>query len=326
MPFDSFYHMCCGIFRMGLRFFAEGVFIYLIVNNINNQNVCKKSNTLSKKKMLLFSSFYTLVVLSVAIFAIMFTVVGDTSLFRLASVSLVFFYSYYKRRKIQENLVSNYNNTQNIWYALTTAIILTLALHSFNIISYILFHNTFVVTGIYETVRSIDVAYQFYKTAIVFLDVSLMFLVYKFRFIKTRDLKNMSMHKRIPISFAFCLLSMIYLDSVYDVTPSSFVWYCQSLMWAMALMLPTYIGFYLTTAYLTRLLSLRSNTTADVRILVWLSNPSMMKTTHLDVYDSKVFIANFELKKLDIKKRLEKLGINDEYNSPLFKTTCRISC
>ena len=311
MLFDSVHRMFWVIFRMGFKFFAEGILVYLIINNINDQNVCKKSNILSKKKMLLFSSFYASVVLAVYMFAVMFTTC-DLFLFRLTSAILVFLYFYYKQRKIQEKLVSNYNNNQNIWRALTTAIILVLAVESFNAISYMLIHKSFVLMGIYDAVHSIDIFYQLYKTLSVFLDVFIMFLVCKFRFINMKDIKNMSTHKRIPVSFAFYLISFLYIEFICDKIPS-LAPHRETLLWIIALTLPSYIGFYLTAAKLTRLLSFKSNAIVDSHIHVWLSNPSMVETTHLDVYDSKVFIANFELKKLDIKKRLEKLGINDEY-------------
>ena len=309
MPLDSIYHMYWAIFRMGFRFLAEGIFIYLIVNNINNQNVCKSFNTLSKKKILLFSSFYVFVVLSVDIISLMFSTYG-IYLFRLASVLLVFFYSYYKQRKAQENLVSNYNNTQNIWYALTIAVILALAAESFNYISYMLVHKFFVLMGIYDTVRSVDLLHQLYRTLAVFLDAFLMFLVYKFRFIKMKDIKDMSMHKRIPISFAFCLTSSLYIEFICDkmflLAPHR-----EALLWTLALTLPSYIGFYITTAKLTRLLSIKSNATADENILMWIFNPSVIETTHLNIYDSDAFMSNFESKKLAFKKRLKKLGINN---------------
>ncbi len=311
MPFDSIYHMCCTLSRMALRFFAEGIFIYLIVNNINNQNVCKKPNTLNKKKMLLFSSFYTSVVLTVDILGLMFAIC-DVLLFRLTSAILVFFYTYYKQQKMSKNLVSNYNKAQSIWYAVTSAVILALAGHSFNYIGYMLVHKSFVLMGIYDTAHSVDFIYQLYKTAVVFLDAFLMFLVYKFKFINMKDMKNMSMHKRIPISFAFCLISFLYIEFICNKASSPTAGR-EALLWMAALTLPSYIGFYLTATKLTRLLSFKSNAIVDSHIHVWLSNPSMVETTHLDVYDSKVFIANFELKKLDIKKRLKKLGINDEY-------------
>ena len=169
MPFDSLSHMCWAIFRMGFKFFAESLFIYLIVNNINNQNVCEKSNTLNKKKMFLFTLFYTSVVLTVYILALRIYAY-NVFLFRSASVSLVFFYACYKQREIQENLVSSYNNAQNIRYALTTAIILSLAAESFNYISYMLIHKSFILMGIYGTVHDIDILHQLYRTLAVFLN------------------------------------------------------------------------------------------------------------------------------------------------------------
>lgn len=310
MPLDVI-HMCWAISRMGFRFFVEGIFIYLIINNINQQKVCKDSKHWSKKKMLLFSSFYTLIVLPVSIVALIFFIY-DIFLFRLASVSLVFFYSYYKQRTNHKNLVINYKCIQHVWCALTNAIILVLAVHSFNDIGYILSRNFFILTGIYDTVHNVDVLYQLYKMTFVFLDAFFMFLAYKLRFIKIKDLKNMSLHKQIPISFGFCLLSIIYIDTVYDHMPPSIGPYRETLLWSTALILPVYIGFYLTVTHLTRLINIKENTAADENILIWIFNPSIIETKHLNIYDSNTFMANFESNKLTFKRKLKKLGIDNK--------------
>lgn len=270
-------------------------------------NVDKNSGLFNKKEMLLFSCSCSFIAIS------LFLVFLDTAnVYRLVFVGLIFFFVCYKNQKIYKNLVINYNSTQDMWYALTAAIILVLAVDSFNLISHMLFHTSFVLTGIYDAVKSVDIFYQLYKTAIMFLDVFFIFLVCKFRFIKMKDVKNMSLHKRIPIMFCFCLLSVIYLECVYDSLPPSIAQYRNSLLWSMGLILPSYMAFYLTTTYLTKLLNLRSNSTADASIHIWLFNPAMFNTTSLSVYDSDVFTANFESKKLAIKRRLDKLNVNDE--------------
>lgn len=297
--------MGLGFLRVGFRFFVEGIFICFLLNtNVNHLNISKNFISPNKKKTFLFSFVYAFVSLFGSFYFI--------GIFRLFSIALVFLYSWYKQREMHKKLIINYNVTQDTWFALTSAIILVLAVHSFNAISHMLLHTCLVSMGFYSTIRSFDIYYEIYKFAIMLLDVFFIFLAYKLQFIKIKDIKAMSAYKRIPILFGFCLLSIVYIDVAYDKIPLSIAPYREGLLWIMALTLPTYIGFYATTTYLTRLLSLRSNANADTNIHMWLFNPSIFNTTSLSVYDSDVFTANFESKKLAIKKRLDKLEINDE--------------
>ncbi len=306
MSFD----MCWSFFRVICRSFTEGIFIYsLIANDKDYSNVHQKISFFGKKNMFVFSFFYSFLAVLISI------VLNVADFYRLASVPLVFFYFWYKQRNNHKNSVINYDNTRDVWYALTTAIILILAVDSFNSISHMLLHTSFVLTGTYDIVRSNDVFYQLYKTGLMFLDVFFIFLVYKWQFIKMKDIKSMSMYKRVPISFGLCLVLSAYISYTYYIFYNIPLTdqYRNALLWILALMLPSYVGFYLTITHLTRLLNLKENHTADENILVWIFNPSILETTHLDIYDSDVFIANFESKKLAFKRRLKKLGINDEY-------------
>lgn len=300
------------ILRMTCRSFAESIFIYLLLNTgINHSSTLQNFIPINKKQMLFFSFVYSFI----TVFFVVFEFDRILDFYKLALVPLVFFHFWYKQREIHKNSVINYKNAKDMWYSLATAIILILAVYSFNYISHMLFHTSFVLAGIYDIVHNDFILYELYKFAIMFLDVFFIFLAYKFRFIKMRDIKAMSAYKWIPISFGFCFLSMVYLSYTYYIfgnIPLT-AQFRNALLWTMALILPSYIGFYLTTAHLTRFLSLKENYSVDMRILIWIFNPSMIKTTHLDVYDSDVFISNFESKKLVLKQKLKKLGINENY-------------
>lgn len=301
--------MCWSIFRMTFKLFAEGIFIYLLINtNSNELHIPYTPSSLKKKNLFLFSFIYSLVAL---IASLSF---NTTYLFRLFSVALVFYCFWRKRKKIHAKTVINYNGTQDIWYALTTAIILSLAVDSFNSIGHMLLHTFCVATDIYNTINSVQIFRELYKTAIMFLDVFFIFLAYKFRFIKMKDIKAMSAYKRIPITFGLCLLSLVYINSAYINVPS-IAQHHNLLLWTIAFILPVYIGFYVTTAYLTRLISIKTNYKVDIYIHIWLFNPSlpMFKTTGLSVYDSNTFMSNFESKKMTIRNKLRKLGITDDY-------------
>lgn len=148
----------------------------------------------------------------------------------------------------------------------------------------------------------------------VFLDVLLVFLTYKFRLINMKDIKAMSLTKWAPISFGFCLLSMFYIGHtyyiLYDIPLTSE--FRNTLLWIMAFILPSYIGFYVAITRLIKLLNLRVNTNDDTNIHVWLSNPSVLDLPSSCVYNLDELLSDFEMRKLDIKRILNKLGINDE--------------
>ena len=301
--------MCWSIFRMTFRFFAESIFIYLLINvNTDRLNVFKNSALLNKKKLFIFSFIYSLVSLVTA-FSI-----STIYFYRLASAILLFFYFWFKQKTTHKNLIINYNSTQDIWYALTTAVILILAVDSFNSIGHMLLHTFAVSIDIYDTINSVQLFRELYKTSIMLLDVFFIFLAYKFKFIKIKDIKAMSAYKRIPISFSLCLLSLVYINSSYVNIPS-IAQYHSLLLWSMAFILPTYIGFYATTTYLARLISIKTNYAVDTSIHIWLFNPSSstFKTTDLSVYDSNTFMSHFESRKLTIRNKLRKLGITDDY-------------
>lgn len=294
---------------MACRSFAESIFIYLLLNTgINHSSTSQNFTPINKNQLVLFSSLYSFI----TVLFVIFKIDNILNFYKLAFVPLVFFYVWHKQRNVHKNAVINYSGIRDAWYALTASIILVLVVISFNSISHMMFHTSFVLVGIYDIVHNDFILYELYKFAIMFLDVFFIFLTYKFKFIKMKDIKAMSAYKRIPITFGLCLLSMVYIGFTYNHMPPSISLYRNALLWTMALVLPSYIGFYLITAYLTRSLSLRANATADISIHIWLFNPSMFNTTSLSVYDSDVFASNFESKKLAIKKRLDKLGINDE--------------
>lgn len=302
--------MCWSVFRVACRSFAEGIFIYLLIDTgFNCLDVNRAFASINKRKMLLFSCVCSFIA---ALFSSFLYILN---IYKLIIAVLVFFYFWYKQQKIHKNLIINYNGAKDIWYAFTTAVILILATYSFNSISHMLLHTFCVSTGIYDTINSVRIFRELYKTAIMFLDVFFIFLAYKFRFIKMKDIKAMSAYKRIPITFGLCLLSMVYMICIYDTIPPSIAPYRNALFWAIASILPVYIGFYVTTAYLTRLISIKTNYKVDIYIHIWLFNPSlpMFKTTGLSVYDSNTFMSNFESKKMTIRNKLRKLGITDDY-------------
>lgn len=305
--------------RMACRSFAEGAFIYyLFSTDISNFSIYQKINSFSKKNMVLFSLAYSLIA------AVLVTFCDVGTLYRLVSVVFVFLYFWHKQRKTKKKLVSNYDGIYDIKYTLSAAVILVLAVHSFNYISHMVLHTSFVLTDTYNIVRSNSVFYElYYKYAIMFLHVFFIFLAYKFQFIKMKDIKAMSVHKWVPISFGLCLLTMVYIDYTYYIfgnTPLT-GHYRNVLLWAMAFIVPTYFAFYLVIKQLTMSINLMANTVADEHIHVWVFNPAIIETTHLDIYDSALFMASFESKKIILKRKLKKLGIDNRskgYSALLF--------
>lgn len=294
---------------MTCRAFTEGVFIYLLISNSITQLYIRKSfGFLNKKKMFFFAFTFSFISAPFSLFC------SYLDFRLLLYVAFVFIYFWNKQRQIHKKLVTNYNGARDIRYALSTAIILVLAVESSDSISHILIHTLCTSTGIYNTINSVRILRELYKTAIMLLDIFFIFLVYKFQFIKMKDIKAISMNKWIPALFGMCLLSSIYIRSNYILFGAipSIIPYRDILLWILAFILPIYWGFYLIMNHQTKLLNFKENHTVDKSILIWLFNPSAIETNHLDIYDSDVFTSNFEAKKFALKEKLEKLGINDE--------------
>ena len=301
----EFIRMCWMILRMGCRSFAEGAFVYLLINT--DLSIRKNVGSLNKNKFFLFSLVSSLITTLFGGF------LCDWLDFRLlGSAVLVFFYFWNKQQKVNRNLANNCNSVQRIKYTLTTTVILILAVVSSDSISHMLLHTYCVSTGIYDIINSNWILRDLYRSSIMILDVFFIFLVYKFRFIKMKDIKATSMNKWVPISFSFCLISSLYLRSNYAAIPA-FVQHRNAFLWTLAFVLPTYWCFYLAIKNQVKLLNLNANVTAYENILIWICNPSIIKTTHLDIYDSDVFMANFESKKLVLKQKLKKLGIDNKF-------------
>ena len=190
----NFIETCWAVFRVTCRSFAEGTFIYLLINTKTNKlNFFQKFTSFNKKKWFVFSFLCSCIAIFVSIY------LNFVNAYRLVIAVFVFFYFWYKHRKSNERLLINYNNIQDIRYALTTAILSVLTLCFSASASHISLHTFFVLTGIYNTICSAGIFRQLYKTAVVFLDVFFIFLVYKFQFIKMKDIKAMSVNKWVPI-------------------------------------------------------------------------------------------------------------------------------
>jgi len=297
-----------SISRVFCRSFVEGAFIYsLITSSKDCSDARQKIGFFGKKSMFLFS-------LLCSSLAVLFSVaLSVADFYRLVLVAFVFSYFWFKQKKSLRISANSYGSKRSVKCILTGSIILVLAVDSLNTISHLILHMSLVLTGVYDVIRGVGVFYQMYKTSLMLLDLFFIFLVYRFQVFKTKDIKSMSINKWVPISFGLCLASSSYISYTYyifyDIPLTD--QFRTVLLWILALMLPTYWGFYLVIRQLTRVLNLVSNTAEDDSILVWILNPSVIETTHLDIYDSDLFMSTFESKKLVLKQKLKKLGIDN---------------
>ena len=175
-------------------------------------------------------------------------------------------------REQRKHKLNHYDFSKGIQHFLTVAVILVLAVESCNLISWMLLHTYCVSTGIYNIINSNWVLRDLYKSAIMILDVFLIFLVYKLRFINMKDIKAMSIHKWVLMSFSLCFVSIGYVKYSYVLfsNTSYLVQHRNIFLWTLAFVLPTYIGFYLVVKQLTKLLNLNANATAYENILIWI--------------------------------------------------------
>lgn len=315
MGFDiNIVALCWAVFRAILRSFAEGAFVCLLVNgsidSIDSEDAAKTFAPRKQRRMWLFVFVYV----SVATIFTLF-IPGYFDFFRLVSVVLVFFHSWNRCKRCNRPLISNYGMAHDAVFSLNAAIISILAVSSFNFLSFLSLHYGLVFFGVYDYVRGVDALYQVYKFSIALLDVFVLFLFYKLRIIKLKDIRSMSINKWVPLSFGFSLLAWTYLAYFYNViydTPAAAI-YKDAVLGLLALMLPLYVSFYLSTRYLTKLLCVKTNFIADRSILDWVSDPSVVETSHLDVYDSDLFMANYMSQKFVFEKKLRKLGITCEH-------------
>ncbi len=304
---DSIFFPWLFVLRMACRSFAESFYIYSLFNVKGDcLNKWQHFGFVLGKNPLVFTFAYSFISVLLVVFC------NTAELYRLVLVALVFFCFWLRQKQLYRKLVSNYNNTQGLRYILTVAVILILVVDSFNSMSHVLLHMFFVSIGIYDVIRTNAIQYELYKFAIMFLELLFIFWAHKAKFIRMKDIRSISVNKGVFLLFSFCLLSLIYIGYTYDNMPPLIAPYRNSLLCTMAFILPTYWSFYLIINHQTKLLNLRSNTTLNADIVAWIFNPSALEMTSLRVYDSDIFISNFESKKFILKEKLGKLGINDE--------------
>lgn len=292
--------------RAFFRFFGEGVFCYsLFAISSKRSRVGGKFGFYDGRDMLAFVSMYAMV--SVVPFAAF----HDEAFYRLATVVAMFLYFWNKEQKCGGGKYGVLG-----WKCiLTVAVFLVLALEFAFSLCHTLLHMSCVWLGVYNAVKGDWFLYGLYRSLFVVLHLCALFLISKLRFFKISDMKIMASRKWVLVSFSFCLLSIVYIRYNYVVfrDMSSLAPYCDIFLWILAFMMPAYVGFYMAMSELTKLLSVKANCAADDNIFVWIFNPSMIETIHLNIYDSELFMPSFEANRLAFKKKLERLGIDNGY-------------
>lgn len=301
--------MCWMILRVACISFAESTFIYLTFNSgVSKLKLSAFFRLVGTPKLFCFSILYFVISGVPSVF------LNDPDLYRLATVVFVGLYFWYAHKRTFEKSVCNYNSFREARYILGVSVVLILAMDSFSTISHILLHMCCVSMGIYNAICSGWMLRGIYKSVIMIFNILFLVLFYKLRIFKMKDMRAILVNSWSFVPLVFCLLSIVYVRCNYVVFGSvpSLTAYRDTLLMILAFMLPTYWGFYLIMNHQTKLLNLRSNTTVNADIVAWILNPSVLEMTSLRVYDSDIFISNFESKKFILKEKLGKLGIDNE--------------
>lgn len=281
-----------------LRLIVESIFCYFVYNCKNKNETFQKC---SVKKIAIFSSVH---VTMLSLYRHLFT---DYITYRLVSVLIIFAYFWIENRIENKRIESN--NARNWSYILTFAVFITLMTEYSYSMSHIIVRFSWKLLDMYDVSITNLLLDKLYRFTILSMHICFIFLIYKFRFIKMRDIKNLSVYKQIPVLFGLCLSTIVYIKYSYiqlDNDP-----YRDIFLWIFMFLLPTYLGFYWMLSKLSQLINVKKNYSADENIFIWIFNPSMIETFHLNIYDSELFTPTYEFNKLNFKRKLARLGIDN---------------
>ena len=226
----------------------------------------------------------------------------DVVTYRLVSVLIIFAYFWI------ENWIENKkfirSNIKSWSYILTFSIFISLLTECSFFTGYIINRYSWKLSGMYASTKTTNL--ELYRFVALALHLCLMFLIYKFRFIKTKDIRNLSVHKQIPILFGMCLSTVIYIKYNYQLIDNDT--YRNILIGVLLFILPTYLGFYWNSCKLTRLKNIDQNYILDGIIETMVRIP-----IYFAVINIKPFTYMYEKDKITFRKKLEKLGINHGY-------------
>ncbi len=281
-----------------IRLIIESIFCYFVYNHKNKSVIFQKY---SVKKLAIFSFAYVTSPLLYMHFFMNYYVTC-----RLVSVIVIFAYFWI------ENLIENKkvikSDLKHWSYILTFSVFISLMAEFSHFMGYIINRSCWQWLNMYNSRYASFTSSLLYYTIMLTLHSGFMFLTYKFRFIKMRDIKNLSVHKQIPLLFGLCLSTIIYIKYCYYQIGNNI--YQNVFIWLLMFLLPTYLGFYLMLSKLTGLINVKKNCKADENIFIWIFNPSMTETFHINIYDSESFTPTFESNKLAFKRKLAKLGVD----------------
>ncbi len=278
-----------------LRMFIESIFCYAIYT-CKDQNInFQKCNI---KKMVMFCSVHVTIL---SLYRLLFT---DFVTYRLISVLIIFAYFWVENRV--ENKKFKKSHIKNQIYILTFSIFISLLTECSFFIGYTINRSGWQWLKIY------DVRYANFQNSLLYyaiqltLHFSVMFLVYKFNFIRMKDIRNLSIHKEIPILFGLCLSTVIYIKYNYQLIDNKF--YQDILIGILLFTLPIYLGFYWNSCKLTRLKNIDQNHILDAVIENMVRIPIYCAAINI-----KPLAYMYEKDRIIFKKKLKKLGIDHGY-------------
>lgn len=223
----------------------------------------------------------------------------DFVIYRLVSVPAIFAYfwieNYIDNKKVKKRSIKNQS------YILIFSIFISLITEFSHFIGYITNRYTWKLSGMYDSTKTTNL--ELYHLTALTLHICLMFFIYKLCFIKTKDIRNLSVHKEIPILFGLCLSTVIYIKYNYQLIDNEV--YRNILIGVILFILPIYLGFYWNSCKLTRLKNIDQNCILDSVIETMAKIPVYCAAININPLSYM-----YEKDRITFKKKLEKIGID----------------
>lgn len=253
----------------------------------------KKRNI--KKAIFFFVTYVSIVLM------FKFLTMGNPAVMRLLSTFLIFIYFLIESKQIKK------------WsYVLTFSIFVSLLTECSHLFSSLILRSGMRFFYAIENIDNIiSVNLVLFMSTAAFIHFCTMFLIYRFKFVKMKTVKLLSIYKSVPIFFGMCLLTIIYLkiEMKQAAFGSPFVF---TMCNAILCVLPIFLTLYYFANKHVETRNAKQNYIAKDLILQWILHPP--KKTKFLVNagsDTLAFLDKYEYITSGFVKKLSKLGIND---------------
>lgn len=277
-----------------IKYLIESIFCYA---------VCSESIGIkSRKKIFVFSAIY---VTALTLYRCFITYNPTIKLISFLTILSYF----WLENQIEHRRFNKKSNIKNWNYILTFTVFISLMMECCYFTSSVVNRFSWQWLGVYDLSEKSMLLDTVYRSIILILFSFFTLLVYKIRFIKIRDIKNLSSHKEVFIFFGLCLLTVIYIKYHYLQLGVSF--YGSTLAWIFLFLLPTCLGSYIIFKKFAEIINKLQNYIAKDQIFQWIVHPPSNTNFIVNVGgDTLSFLDKYEYVTSGFIQRLHALGIN----------------